>query len=129
MDGVKTARLFYRQQVTTPVLVISGYLDDNVRKQLKAAGVRHFLGKPSGVIQLIHAVEKAIFWSCGLREIEGRSPSRKGRILIRFDLRCRLLPFILVSIIPTLWQPKTLPIPVLSDAGSQPGPFPNEKCS
>jgi CheY-like chemotaxis protein len=61
MDGVEIARLFYRQQVTTPVLVISGYLDDNVRKQLKAAGVRHFLGKPSGVTQLIHAVEKAIF--------------------------------------------------------------------
>ena len=64
MDGVEIARLFFRQHfcqhIEKPVLVISGYLDDNVRKQLKAAGVRHFLPKPSGVTQLIHAFEEAI---------------------------------------------------------------------
>ena len=60
MDGVEIARLFFRQHIETPVLVISDYLDDNVRKQLKAAGFRHFLPKPSGVTQLIHAVEEAI---------------------------------------------------------------------
>jgi DNA-binding response OmpR family regulator len=60
IDGVEIARLFYRNQVVTPVLVISGYLDDNVRKKLEEAGVHHFLKKPSEIKQLIRAVEQAI---------------------------------------------------------------------
>ena len=60
MDGVEIARLFYRKKVKTPVLVISGYLGENVTRQLKAAGVEHFLTKPSGVPQLVNAVQMAI---------------------------------------------------------------------
>ncbi len=60
MDGLEIARLFSRQEIETPVLVISGYLDASMTDQLKATGIRHFLHKPSGVPQLIKAVKKAL---------------------------------------------------------------------
>lgn len=60
MDGVEIAQLLNRQNVTTPVLIISGYLDKSVKKKLKDTGICHFLDKPSGVCQLIHAVEEAM---------------------------------------------------------------------
>jgi CheY-like chemotaxis protein len=60
LDGVEIAQLFSRTGVQTPVLVISGYLDDSVTQELKANGISHFLDKPTDIPDLLSAVEGAI---------------------------------------------------------------------
>ena len=60
LDGVEIARLFNRLGLRTPVLVISGYLDERVAAELKANGIRHFLDKPTDMPHLVSAVKGAI---------------------------------------------------------------------
>lgn len=60
LDGVEIARLFGRTGIRTPVLVISGYLDDRVTRELKASGIKHFLDKPTDIPDLLNAVRGAI---------------------------------------------------------------------
>jgi CheY-like chemotaxis protein len=60
LDGVEIAHLFSRIGIRTPVLVISGYLDDNVTRELKASGIRHFLDKPTDIPDLLNAVKGAM---------------------------------------------------------------------
>lgn len=65
IDGVEIAGLFSTKNVKTPVLVISGYLDNGIIGQLEASGVHHFLDKPAGVPEVIAAVKKALNNSVG----------------------------------------------------------------
>ena len=65
IDGVEIAGLFKTKKIKTPVLVISGYLDNGIIGQLEASGVHHFLEKPAGVREVIAAAEKAMNNSTG----------------------------------------------------------------
>ncbi len=60
IDGREIARLFQKRAVKTPVLVISGFIDDASTKQLKNAGIKHFLAKPFDIADLPPAVEHAL---------------------------------------------------------------------
>ncbi len=60
LDGVEIAQLFQHRNLNTPILIISGYLNQSVKSKLKEWGVRHFLDKPSGIPQIIQAVEQTI---------------------------------------------------------------------
>lgn len=56
-EGTEVARLFQCERVTTPVLVISGYLNDAMIEALRAAGIRHFLPKPFVISELLDIVK------------------------------------------------------------------------
>ena len=60
IDGLEIARLFKEQKLVTPILVISGYITDDMPTELDKLGIQHTLSKPSGVSQLRHAVATAI---------------------------------------------------------------------
>lgn len=60
IDGLEVARLFKKQMLNTPVLVISGYLTEQVPQELNSLGIEHMLPKPSGVTQLRQAVATAM---------------------------------------------------------------------
>ena len=60
IDGVEVAKLFYSHKLPTPILVISGFLDNGVKSRLGEAGVEHFLEKPAGVGELMSAVDRAL---------------------------------------------------------------------
>lgn len=60
MDGQEIAGLFRRQDLHTPVLVISGYLTSTIANRLKALGIRYVLSKPVDVPRLIKTVERAL---------------------------------------------------------------------
>jgi CheY-like chemotaxis protein len=65
IDGVQIAGLLNTKGIKTPVLVISGYLDNGIIGELEAAGVHHFLDKPAGVREVVAAVKKALNNSVG----------------------------------------------------------------
>ena len=60
MHGADVAGLFKDQDLKTPVLVISGYLTDELKADLENLGVRHTLSKPFSRSVLLAAVEKAM---------------------------------------------------------------------
>ncbi len=60
IDGTDVAQLFERQDLETPVLIISGYLNNSLIEHLRKLGIRHFLPKPFGLSGLIEAVQKAL---------------------------------------------------------------------
>jgi DNA-binding response OmpR family regulator len=60
MDGFEIARLFKQQKLMTPILIISGYITDDMPTELDKLGIQHRLSKPSGVSQLRRAVATAI---------------------------------------------------------------------
>ncbi len=60
IDGLEIARLFKRQKLSTPIMVISGYLTETVPQHLQELGIRYTLSKPTGVVQLRGAVARAI---------------------------------------------------------------------
>ena len=60
MNGMDIAQLFHRCRLSTPVLVISGYLTDAVSSTLRALGVSHIVPKPLGIPQIVEAVETAL---------------------------------------------------------------------
>jgi two-component system alkaline phosphatase synthesis response regulator PhoP len=60
IDGREVARLLQKQNVGTPVLMISGHLDRGAVDELRGLGIRHFLLKPFGMAELLEAVESAL---------------------------------------------------------------------
>ncbi len=60
IDGKEIAQLFQHRNLDTPVLVISGYLDESVETELREKGVKHFLAKPFNISTLPKAIEKAL---------------------------------------------------------------------
>ena len=60
IDGIEIARLFKRKGLSTPILVISGYISGAVPEQLEQIGIKHVLSKPSSIHQVIAAVERAL---------------------------------------------------------------------
>lgn len=60
VDGLEVARLYARMLPETPILVISGYLDDEAVSTLGEMGVNHLLDKPAGVGDLLQAVDSAL---------------------------------------------------------------------
>ncbi len=60
IDGFEIARLFKQRNLMTPILIISGYITDDMPTKLDKLGIQHMLSKPSGVSQLRHAVATAI---------------------------------------------------------------------
>jgi CheY-like chemotaxis protein len=59
-QGTELAELFKDQTLNTPVLVISGYLNDAILKQLGDAGIHHTLGKPFKTSELVQTINKLI---------------------------------------------------------------------
>lgn len=59
LDGLEVARLFKESGLTTPVLVISGHVDNLVNGELKELGIHHVLEKPSDLSDIAQAVEDA----------------------------------------------------------------------
>ena len=59
VDGLDVARLYARRLPKTPVLVISGYLDEGAVSTLGEMGY-HLLDKPAGVSDLLKAVDNAL---------------------------------------------------------------------
>ena len=60
MQGEEIAELLNTRKVPTPVLVISGNLDEPTTERLRELGVEHFLGKPFTIAELLGAVEAAV---------------------------------------------------------------------
>ena len=60
MSGEEVAEMLSTCSVTTPVLVISGYLDEATTARLRELGVEHSLDKPFTIPDLLQAVETAI---------------------------------------------------------------------
>ena len=60
MNGLEIARLFKRQGLMTPILIMSGYIKDDVPQQLRDIGIRHMLSKPLGIGQIRTAVAAAM---------------------------------------------------------------------
>lgn len=59
-QGIELARLFHDQALGTPVLVISGYLNEQLIADLNSAGISHTLPKPFTRGDLLGAVENAL---------------------------------------------------------------------
>ena len=60
IDGVEIARLFKHLALLTPVVVISGYLNASLVRQLKQIGIQYMLSKPVDVSQIINTVKDAL---------------------------------------------------------------------
>ena len=60
MGGEEIAEMLRTCSVITPVLVISGYLEEATVAYLRELGVEHFLDKPFTIADLLQAVEDAI---------------------------------------------------------------------
>jgi two-component system response regulator (stage 0 sporulation protein F) len=60
MGGEEIAEMLSTCCVITPVLVISGYLEESAVAYLRELGIKHFLDKPFTIPDLLQAVEDAI---------------------------------------------------------------------
>ena len=60
LDGMGIAQLFRRRKLDTPILVISGYLNQSITRQLEEMNIRHILPKPSDISEMLDAVENAL---------------------------------------------------------------------
>ena len=60
VDGLDVARLYSKKLLETPLLVTSGYLDDQAVSSLDEMGGNHLLDKPAGVGDLLQAVDTAL---------------------------------------------------------------------
>ena len=60
MNGLEIARLFKQKALHTPILIISGYITEDIPQQLNTLGIHNVVSKPSGVSQLRHAVATAL---------------------------------------------------------------------
>ena len=65
MDGIELAELLKMSNVITPVLVISGHLDESMMAALRELGIEHFLDKPFTIPDLLQAVENAMAGETG----------------------------------------------------------------
>jgi two-component system nitrogen regulation response regulator NtrX len=73
VDGLEVARLYARMLPETPILVISGYLDDHAVSALGEMGLTHYLDKPAGVTELLDAVGHALTAAIPKRNPTGSS--------------------------------------------------------
>jgi two-component system, LuxR family, response regulator FixJ len=60
LDGLELATRLRRLQVSTPIILITGYPDKSIWAKASSAGVRHVLLKPNLEDNLIDCVRKAI---------------------------------------------------------------------
>jgi two-component system, LuxR family, response regulator FixJ len=60
MNGIDLARRLRSRNIATPVILITGYPDENITARAEAAGVRHVLLKPMLEESLISRVRGAI---------------------------------------------------------------------
>ena len=60
LDGLELALRLRRLQVSTPIILITGYPDENISAKASSAGVHHVLLKPNLEDNLIDCVRKAI---------------------------------------------------------------------
>jgi two-component system response regulator FixJ len=60
LDGLELAARLRRLQVSTPIILITGYPDENISAKANSAGVRQVLLKPNLEDNLIDCVRKAI---------------------------------------------------------------------
>src|SRR3954465_4825865 len=60
LDGLELALRLRRLQVFTPIILITGYPDENISAKASSAGVRHVLLKPNLEGNLIECVRNAI---------------------------------------------------------------------
>ena len=60
LDGLELATRLRRLQVSTPIILITGYPDENISAKATSAGVRQVLLKPNLEDSLIDCVRNAI---------------------------------------------------------------------
>jgi two-component system response regulator FixJ len=60
LDGLELALRLRRLHVSTPIILITGYPDENISAKASSAGVRHVLLKPNLEDNLIECVRTAI---------------------------------------------------------------------
>ena len=60
LDGLELAIRLRRLEVSTPIILITGYPDENISAKASSAGVLHVLLKPNLEDNLIDCVRKAI---------------------------------------------------------------------
>jgi two-component system, LuxR family, response regulator FixJ len=60
LDGLELALRLRRLQVSTPIILITGYPDENISAKASSAGVRHVLLKPNLEGNLVDCVRNAI---------------------------------------------------------------------
>ena len=60
LDGLELATRLRRLQVSTPIILITGYPDENISAKASSAGVRQVLLKPNLEDNLIDCVRNAI---------------------------------------------------------------------
>jgi two-component system, LuxR family, response regulator FixJ len=60
IDGLELAHQLHRLDVSTPIILITGYPDDNIRTKASSAGVRQVLLKPNLEESLVECVRSAI---------------------------------------------------------------------
>jgi two-component system, LuxR family, response regulator FixJ len=60
LDGLELALRLRRLHVSTPIILITGYPDENISAKASLAGVHHVLLKPNLEDNLIDSVRKAI---------------------------------------------------------------------
>ena len=60
LDGLELANRLRRLDVSTPIILITGYPDENISAKASSAGVLHVLLKPNLEDNLIDCVRKAI---------------------------------------------------------------------
>src|SRR2546430_5225696 len=60
LDGLELAHRLRRLQVSTPIILITGYPDENISAKASSAGVRHVLLRPNLEGNLVELVRNAI---------------------------------------------------------------------
>ena len=60
IDGLELAQRLRRLDVSTPIVMITGYLDENISAKASSAGVRQVLLKPNLEENLVECVRNAI---------------------------------------------------------------------
>jgi FixJ family two-component response regulator len=60
LDGLELAHRLRRLDVSTPIILITGYPDEKISAKASLAGVHHVLLKPNLEDNLIDSVRKAI---------------------------------------------------------------------
>ncbi|KQW21440.1 two-component system response regulator [Afipia sp. Root123D2] len=74
IDGLELAKRLRDMHVTTPIVLITGYPDDNILAKASLAGVQQVLLKPDLQNSLLECVRSAIGPSLPGPEASGRSP-------------------------------------------------------
>jgi two-component system, LuxR family, response regulator FixJ len=60
MSGIDLANRLRNRHVSTPIILITGYPDENIKEKAAAAGIRHVLQKPHLEESLVSRIRGAI---------------------------------------------------------------------